>query len=245
MMHELRQIRPLHTYKTRVVAMSHSPSPFIGLALTLVTSIGFGCNELSGQVLPGIRQGPVRDAFNAQGAAIGGQQVQRQAEVSRLDRILDGFESRMTRLERQLLGATRMPMITIAEAEASVAFAQAQLRASERLQEQGEATELRLAADRLAVARAQGQFHSAKTAHADSLIVLELEVLHAERRLLRENQEQKSLERFVAKGYTSSDGLRLHLLDVSLAEKQLQLARLRLESQKKSAASSEPESEHD
>jgi hypothetical protein len=245
MMHELRQIRPLHTHKTRVVAMSHSPSPFIGLALTLVTSIGFGCNELSGQVLPGIRQGPVRDAFNAQGAAIGGQQVQRQAEVSRLDRILDGFESRMTRLERQLLGATRMPMITIAEAEASVAFAQAQLRASERLQEQGEATELRLAADRLAVARAHGQFHSANTAHADSLIVLELEVLHAERRLLRENQEQKSLERFVAKGYTSSDGLRLHLLDVSLAEKQLQLARLRLESQKKSAASSEPESEHD
>ena len=39
------------------------------------------------------------------------------------------------------------------------------------------------------------------------------------------------MARFVAKGYTSTEGLRYSDLDVSTAEKQLQLAQLRLKAQ--------------
>ena len=67
-------------------------------------------------------------------------------------------------------------------------------------------------------------------------IVLEVvEVVEAELdRLVQQ------LERLVAKGYASSRGLETRQIEVGLAEKQLQRARLRLETLKKSAGQSEP-----
>lgn len=220
--------------------MNPSPSHSLRLAFTVAACIGLGLSELPGQGLPGVRRGPVRDALNVQGVTIDSERVQRQVEVARLERIIDRFDGRVIRLERQLLAITRMPMITITEAEASLALAKAQLQESQQLHAQGQATDVRLAADRLALVRAQGQLDTAQAAHIDSLTVLEMEVLHAERQLLEKNQEKTRLERMVAKGYTTSDGLRLHLLDVSLAEKQLQLAKSRLTAQQRSAASDEP-----
>ncbi len=86
-------------------------------------------------------------------------------------------------------------------------------------------TEVGLAADRLALARAQGQFDAAEAAHAESLIQSELDVLFAERQLLEQTNENSQLERLVAKGYASSNGLAYRKLDVGLAEKQLLRAR--------------------
>lgn len=221
--------------------MNLSPSRFLVLVFTTALALGLGGREATGQTLPGLRPGPVRDAFASQGTAIDEQRVSRQVEIARLDRIMDRFESRLIRLERQLRGSARTPMITIAEAEAALAFAQAQLRASENPEGGEQPSELRLASDRLAVARAQGQLDAARVAHSDSLVVLELDVLQAERELLLQNQEKKTLERMVAKGYTSSDALRLRLIDVNLAEKQVELAKLRLAAQKRAAASSKAE----
>jgi hypothetical protein len=223
--------------------MNHSPSLLFGLALPLVALISFCSSEVSGQTLPGLRQGRLQDAFNVQGARIDEQRVNRQTEVARLERIIDAFESRVTRLERQLLVASRMPAITVAEAEAAVQFAAAQLRESEQLHKQGEASDVRLAGDRLAVARAQGQIDAVTAAHADNLISLELDVLYAEYNLFEQNREKSQLERIAAKGYMPSSGLKTILLGVGLAEKQLQLARLRLETQRRFVASDKPAAE--
>ena len=138
------------------------------------------------------------------------------------------------------MSLSRLPTITMAEAKAGVEFAEIQLRESEKLHKQGETTEVGLAADRLALARAQGQFDAAEAAHAESLIQLEMDVLFAERELLTQTNESSQLERLVAKGYARSNGLAYRKLDVGLAEKQLLHARLRLETQRKSAGEVEP-----
>ena len=72
-----------------------------------------------------------------------------------------------------------------------------------------------------------------------------MDVLFAERELLAQTNESSQLERLVAKGYASSNGLAYRKLDVSLAEKQLVRARLRLETQKKMAGEVEPPAEVD
>jgi hypothetical protein len=48
------------------------------------------------------------------------------------------------------------------------------------------------------------------------------------------------LERLVAKGYASADGLQLRKLDFDRAKKELQLARLRLETQQQASSDAEP-----
>jgi hypothetical protein len=91
--------------------------------------------------------------------------------------------------------------------------------------------------------RARGQLDAAQAAHAESKIIMELEVAYAQRQLLEATNEKEQMKRFVAKGYASSDGLRYQIMDVDLAEKQLQLAQLRLEAQRKSAGRLQPEAE--
>ncbi len=205
-----------------------------------LSSLSLSGDSVLAQSSGQLRGERLRGTLDVQNARIGEQRVQRQTEIMRLEGIIRGLESRMMRMERQLLVTPRLPAITIEEAEAGVEFAQAQLRETEQLHEQGEATELRVASDRLAATRARGQLQVAKAAHTESLITLELDVLYAERFLAEQLREKSQLERLVAKGYTSSDGLRLRLLDVGVAEKRLQIARLRLETLKKSAGDSSP-----
>ena len=215
--------------------MLWSPSRLLLVSLALLACIEVG--DAQGQTTAQLRRNSRQAVLDAQ---IGNQQVQRQTEVMRLERILGQFESRMTRLERQMMSMSRLPAITMAEAKAGVEFAELKLRESEKLYKQGETSEVGLAADRLALARAQGQFDAAEAAHADSLIQLEMDVLFAERELLAQTNESSQLERLVAKGYASSNGLAYRKLDVSLAEKQLVRARLRLKTQRKSAGEVEP-----
>jgi hypothetical protein len=193
-------------------------------------------SNAQGQTTEQLRRDRLQGVLDAQ---IGNQQVQRQTEVMRLERMLRQFESRVIRLERQLMSVSRLPTITMAEARAGVEFAEIQLRENEKLHDKGEISDVGLAADRLTLARAHGQFEAAEAAHADSLIQLELEVLYAERHLLEQTNESSQLERLVAKGYAGSSGLAYRKLDVGLAEKQLQRARLRLKTQRKSAGESE------
>lgn len=213
-------------------------SPKLLVSLTLLACISVG--DAQGQTAAQLNRNSRQAVLNAQ---IGNQQVQRQTEVMRLDRMLRQFESRVVRLERQVMSVSRLPTITIAEAKAGIEFANAQLRESEDLYKKGEITEVGLAADRLALARAQGQFDTAESAHKESLLQLELDVIFAERELLEQTNENSQLERLVAKGYASSSGLAYRKLDVDLAEKQLLRARLRLETLRKSAGESDPPDE--
>jgi hypothetical protein len=147
-------------------------------------------------------------------------------------------------MERQMLSMSRLPAITIAESEAEVEFAEAQLKESEHLHGKGQRTEVEVARDRLSLVRARGQLDAARAAHAESKIILELEVAYAKRQLFQATNEKEQMQRFVAKGYTSSNGLRYQIMDVDLAEKQLQLAQLRLESQRKSSGELHSEGEN-
>lgn len=204
-----------------------------GLALLLLVPIAdpaWGQFGPTGQN-PAFRPGSNANVLNTR---ISGQGISRQVEIDRLESMLRGFEDRVVMMERQLLQMSRLPAITIEEAEAAVAFAEAQLKETEYQLEQGKASDLAVKRHRLDLVRAKGQLKTAKASHEESLILAELELAYANRAYLRESNEQEQLKRFVAKGYTSSDAVKYSLFDVDLAEKRLKLARLRLDVQRNS-----------
>jgi hypothetical protein len=169
---------------------------------------------------------------------IGDERISRQSEVERLERLLEAFETRLIRMERQQLRVSRFPAVTLAEAEATLEFAKLQLKESEYRLQRGDATEAQVASDRLALVRAKGQLDAATFAHQESILTLQVDVVYAERRLTAVRAEKEVTERLAAKGYASTDALHLLILDESLAEKDLQLARLRLQAQQKAAETS-------
>lgn len=164
---------------------------------------------------------------------IGEQRVQRQTEILRLEQIIDRLGDRLTRIERSVLFNPQFPAITITESTANLRFAQAQKEAGQARQTEGPESELANAKHELAVIQATGQLEVAKAAHEERLLLLELDVLRANRRLLVATQESEQLERLVARGYVSSEGLKMKQLDQQVAEKEVQLARLRLAAQQK------------
>jgi len=188
-----------------------------------------------------LRRDRLRGTLDVQDARIAEQRVQRQTEIMRLEGMLDDFGDRMERMERQMLSISAMPAITIAEAEAALQYAQLQMNDSEQRHADGELTDLALARHRMELARAQGQLDTAKVAHADRLILLELDVIYIQRQLLQLNQQQRQMERLVAKGYSSSEGLKRRAYDIAVAEKQLERAQLRLTAEKKAAGDQPPE----
>ncbi len=175
----------------------------------------------------------LRGTLDIQNAKIGEQRVQRQTEISRLEELLRTTEDRLTRLERRVSATSQAPLITIAEAEAEVAFTLAQLQESERLHTEGKITDVALARHRLDHVQAEAQLDTSKFTHADRLIALEMEVLYFERTLDEQMRQQRHLERLVAKGYSSSDSLKNAAYDVAIAGKQVKQARLRLAIQRR------------
>ncbi len=181
----------------------------------------------------------IRDEMGITRSRVSDERVQRQTEVMRLERMLESFETRMIRLERQRIRDSRMPAMTIAEAEATLKYAEAQLEETTYQLDRGEASKADVARDQLAVIRAQGQLDTAKAAQQESLLITEIDVAYAERRLLEAQQELQLTQRFAAKGYTTSDKLRMLVVEEKLARKELDLYRVRLAAQKKSAGVSQ------
>jgi hypothetical protein len=171
---------------------------------------------------------------------IADQRVQRQTEIMRLERMIEEMDSRLIRLERQQMRAARLPAISVAEAEAVLDFAQAKLEASESLLDSGKVDPVQVASDRLALVRAEGQLNAAKAAQEESLLLMELDVVYAESQLMELRREKEVTQRLAAKGYTSSDRLQHLLMKEQLAEKELQLVKLRLQTQKKVAGHDAP-----
>ena len=185
-------------------------------------------NAAVSQTASQLRRDRLQGTFDIQNAQIGEQRVQRQTEISRLEEALRIIEDRLARLERKAATSSPLPLITMAEANAGVEFATAQLRESERLHTEGKITDVLLAQHRLDHVQALEQRERSKFAHADRLIALEMEVLYCEQVLEEQKQQQRHLERLVAKGYSSSDSLKQIAYDVAIANKQVQQARFRL-----------------
>lgn len=205
------------------------------LHLAVITASLLTCDVAFSQTARQLERDRLRGSLDVLNARIGEQRVQRQSEILRLEQMMESFGNRMIRLEREMLGMSRLPAITMAESQAALKFAQAQLDETEQLHADGQASDVTLARHRLELIRAEGQVQAAQTVHADRLLALELDVLYAERDLLDSSNEQRQLERMVAKGYSSAAGLKWRSFDVSIAEKRLQLARLRLEAQRRAS----------
>ncbi len=174
-----------------------------------------------------------KGALGELGARVGDQRASRQAEVIRLDKRIDQLQSRVQQLERQIVVLSQAPIPDVAESEAALALAEARLAADERALSKGLIEELQVAADRYDVLRARKQLDLARAAYQDRTLTLEMDLTYAEGRLAEVNQRREYLERMVAKGYTSSDALKLQTNETEIARKQLEQAHKRLQLHKK------------
>lgn len=199
---------------------------FIAAAMLLSPAI-FMTSRSNAQVLDGLGRGQDALGINSR---ISEQRVLRQTEVLRLEGLIEGIANRVSRMERQLLANTRFPAITVAEAEAALELAETKL--ADSAQQSSSPSKVRIATDRLAVAQAKGQLQIARAAQTENLIMLDLDRIHAESEYVTQSSELILLERAIAKGYASSDRLAQRRLEVELAKKRLDLAKLRLETQR-------------
>ena len=169
---------------------------------------------------------------------IGNETVQRQSEIIRVDAVTSELETRISRIERQLLSTHTYPAMTIHEAEAALILAVAQ---HDEIQNQvGEPSKIQLATAQLAIARAEGQLQIARALRVETLILSELDVIMAEREVLIKSREYSLRQRLVAKGHATSLTLTEYQLEIDAANKKLGLMRLRLETQRKLGKIPEP-----
>jgi hypothetical protein len=195
---------------------------FTAWAIVFDSPSGLGQRPVSGT-------SGIRGARGELGSRISGERTTRQVEVLRLQDSIDRLQSRVQRLERAALSGGAFPAFTIEESEAELAFAEAQLAERLRDQQDGNASEVQVAADRLRLVRARSQLTLARAAHVDRKLALQTEVADARRKLIEESQQEQQLQRLVAKGYASAEGWELQQIDVEVAKKLLLRAQSRLE----------------
>lgn len=184
----------------------------------------------------------LHSGLSSQQSRSGEQRVQRQAEILRLEQIIDDLRDRIERLERFHNSSNRLPMITVAEAQANLEYAEAQrTKAPAEEENAGGAAHVQDAKDRIAIVQARGQLAMAKAASQEAILAMELEVLYYQRRYTSTSVALKQLERLAARGLTSTEGLQTKMMDLQTAEKELQLAQLRLKTQQTLAALKTPE----
>jgi hypothetical protein len=157
---------------------------------------------------------------------IGGETVQRQSEILRMDTTATQLESRISKLERQLLSTHSYPALTTAEAKAALALAIAQNIEIRSLP--SKPTQVQIATGRLAVTRAESQLAIALALQKESMIFCELDIIAAERELLRTSKYFEMQQRLIAKGRTTSRGLAENKFAVTAAQRKVDLMRLRL-----------------
>lgn len=171
---------------------------------------------------------------------VGDERVSRQAEILRLQQMIDRLDSRVQRLERQAVSPAQLPVFTITESQAALQFAELQLAASELAFKNQEVSELQVAAHRMDLARSRTQLEIAHAVHDDRTLALETSLAYAERRLVEETRKQQQLQRMVAKGYSPAEGLELQAIDLEIARKELSRERARMELHKKMAGIADP-----
>jgi len=160
---------------------------------------------------------------------IRGETVQRQAELLRVDTTSAKLASRVSKLEGRLLSTVTCPTITTREAKAALNLARAQ---SHELHSQpGKPSEVQIAMEQLAISRAESQLVIALALQKENLLLCELDVIDAERELLRTSKILALQERLVARGLTPTEALAEDKLLVNIARKRLEVMRLRLETQ--------------
>ena len=157
---------------------------------------------------------------------LGAVTVQRQSETLRLDTTTADIESRLQKLERTLLSRQTYPAMTTGEAEAALAVAKA--RGQKLRNHPGKPSDLETAIQQLAMIRAENQLLISRALQEENRVLCEIDIIEAERRLLQAKRKLGLQQRLVAKGLTTTAAISEETLSVSLAQKKLELLRIRL-----------------
>ena len=157
---------------------------------------------------------------------LGAVTVQRQSETLRIDTTTADIESRLQKLERTLLSRQTYPAMTTGEAEAALAVAKA--RGQKLRNHPGKPSDLETAIQQLAMIRAENQLLISRALQEENRLLCEIDIIEAERRLLQAKRELELQQRLVAKGLTTTAAISEEVLSVSVAQKKLELLRIRL-----------------
>ncbi len=104
--------------------------------------LGLTAEIARAQTAAQLRRDRLQGTLDVQNARIGEQRVQRQTEVLRLEDVMRSLEERLNRMERQWLAVSPLPSMTIAEAEAALQLAEAQLAESTQLHDEGKLSDV-------------------------------------------------------------------------------------------------------
>ena len=160
---------------------------------------------------------------------IRGETVQRQSEFLRVDTTSSQLAKRVSTLEGRLLLTRTYPTITIREANAALDLARAQSR--ELRSQPVKPSDVQIAEEQLAISRAESQLAIAVALQKERLLLCELNVLDAERELLRTTNFYALQERLAARGITTPQALAEDKMTLNFSQKRLELMRLRLVTQ--------------
>ena len=160
---------------------------------------------------------------------IRGETVQRQSEFLRVDTTSSQLAKRVSTLEGRLLLTRTYPTITIREANAALDLARAQSR--ELRSQPVKPSDVQIAEEQLAISRAESQLAITLALQKERLLLCELNVLDAERELLRTTNFYALQERLAARGITTPQALAEDKMTLNFSQKKLELMRLRLVTQ--------------
>ena len=210
-------MRPVLTQSQTTVFMT-------GLVLFL---FGFQTTFCQGQTNPNF-ENALQNTQDLQ-SRIRGETVQRQSEFLRVDTTNSQLAKRVSKLEGRLLLTRTYPTITIREANAALDLARAQSR--ELRSQPVKPSDVQVAEEQLAISRAESQLAIALALQKERLLLCELNVLDAERELLRTTNFYALQERLAARGITTPQALAEDKMTLNFSQKKLELMRLRLVTQ--------------
>ena len=159
-----------------------------------------------------------------------GATTQRTSDMLSLATITPSLRSRVSRLERMLRFSNPYTAVGVKEAKASLRLALAER--DEFLKRPSKPSEVEIAAAELSVARAESQLTITLATQKERMLLCQIDVVDAELRLLQMSKKIELQQRLIARGLSTAETFAQEKLALSAAEKQLELMRLRHETQR-------------
>lgn len=205
---------------------SHVPALCHGMATFMLFmiqgSVCLGQTQIESEIA---QQNRIRIENKFEGAT-----DQRISDVLSVARIAPNFRTRISRLERMLLFTNSYPVISAKEAKAALKLAMAER--NEFLKRPSKPSEVEIAAAELSVVRAESQLTITLATERERMLLCQIDVVEAELTLLQMSKKIELHQRLIARGLSTSETFIQQKLAMTAAEKQLELMRLRYETQR-------------
>ena len=205
---------------------SHAPALSYGMAMFMLLMIqGSVCYGQTQTESENARHNRNRIENKFQGAT-----TQRTSDMLSLATITPSLRSRVSRLERMLRFSNPYTAVGVKEAKASLRLALAER--DEFLKRPSKPSEVEIAAAELSVARAESQLTITLATQKERMLLCQIDVVDAELRLLQMSKKIELQQRLIARGLSTAETFAQEKMALSAAEKQLELMRLRRETQR-------------